>query len=71
MLEISTFEFIKMQTFVQEEKSLNLRPKMSLFSIFRLKFGKMLSYLKSAISNLPNANFRVKVKILKFGKKNA
>ena len=50
MLEISTFEFIKMQTFVQEEKSLNLRPKMSLFSIFRLKFGKNVIIFE--ISNL-------------------
>ena len=39
---------------------LNLGPKMLYFGIFWLEFQKLLSYLKSAPSNLSNCKFREK-----------
>ena len=52
---ISTLEFSEMQKIVQNKqtnKKSNLGPKMPYLGILGCKFEKVLSYLKSASSNL-------------------
>ena len=55
-----------MQRFVQNEKFLNFEPKMPHLGVLGNNFEKVLSYLKSAPSNL-----KMKIKMLKFGTKNS
>ena len=54
IFEISTLEFIYLQNFVKKRKCLNLGPKIPYLGIFRLEFESILSYTKSAPSNLAN-----------------
>ena len=56
--------FFQMQSFVENKNSSNLGPKMSYLGIFKQELKKLLSYLKSAPSNLSNCNV-----YLKFGTK--
>ena len=62
IFEISAFELVRLQTFMKKQKCLNFGPKMPylgfleqkcLFGYFWARiFKKLLSYLKSAHSNL-------------------
>ena len=52
ILAISTLEFAEMQKIIQNKKKSHLGPKMPYLRILRCKFEKVLSYLKSASSNL-------------------
>ena len=40
LFEISIFEFVNMQSFIQKQKTLNLGPKIPYLCIFALKFNK-------------------------------
>ena len=53
ILEINTFEFAEFQSFTHNEKTLNLGPKRLYFCTIHPEFEKkLLSYLKSTLSNL-------------------
>ena len=55
IFEISTLKFVYLQHFEKKQKYLRLGPKMSYFSIFSgWNLKTILSYWKSATSNLPN-----------------
>ena len=65
-------EFAKMQKIVQNEKKVNLGPKMPYLDILGWKFEKLLSYLKNQQPGIcHNAKFFAKLKILNLGTKNA
>ena len=71
IFEISTLKFVKLQNFPKKQKCLNLGPKMPYWVFLGYNFKKLLSYLKSATSNLSNCKFREKTKLPKFRTKNA
>ena len=52
VFEISTLQFFKFQSFLQLKKFLNLGPKIPYLGVLGSTFEKLLSYLKSASSNL-------------------
>ena len=70
IFEISVLEFVLLQSLVQKQKSLNLVPKMPYFDFLGWNLKIILSYLKSAPSNLSNCKISRKNKMLKFGTKN-
>ena len=51
--KINTLEYSKMQSFCAETKSLNVGPKMLYVSMYglRLSYLRLVSYLKSPLSN--------------------
>lgn len=57
IFEINNLTFLKMQSLVQGEKTINLGPKMSYVGIFGWNLKMILSYLKSAPSILSRINF--------------
>ena len=52
VIGISTLEFAEMQKFVKKKKKSILGPKLPYLGILGCNFEKVLSYLKSASSNL-------------------
>ena len=52
MFGISTLKFVKKKNIVQNKKTSNMEPKMPYLCLVGFKFEKVLSYLKSAPSNL-------------------
>ena len=52
IFEISALEFVKLQSFVKKQKFLKLKLKMSLLGVLECNFERLLSYLRSAPSNL-------------------
>ena len=66
---INTVEFAEMQKLKKNKEKVELVTKIALFGYFGRKFEKVLSYLKSASSNLQK--FEAKSKIPNFGTKNA
>ena len=73
IFEISSLKFVNLQHFVKKIMS-KFGTKNALLGIFGLEFEeKLLSYLKSALSNLSNCKIsrKKRSKISKFGTKNA
>ena len=63
IFETSTFEFAKIKSFMLKKKKEKQRTNSVLFGIFfNWNFKKLLSYLKSAPSNLPKCNVSCKPK---------
>ena len=61
IFEIKALKFVKLKTFKKKQKGINLRPNMPYLSTFWWNFKKVLSYLKTAPSNLSNSKpFRKK-----------
>ena len=52
MFQIRKLEFVLLQSLVQKQKSLNLRPKIPYFGVFGWNLGKLFSCLKSVPSSL-------------------
>ena len=73
IFEISSLKFVNLQHFVKKIMS-KFGTKNALLGIFGLEFEeKLLSYLKSALSNLSNCKIsrKKRSKMSKFGTKNA
>ena len=66
IFEISTFEFVKIQSFKLKKNKLNLKPKLSYMGILDWNLKKLLLYLKSAPSNLSycKASYKKKLWVL-------
>ena len=60
--EISAFEFIKLQSYVQKLKFLKLGPKMPYLGVLGSNFEKLLSYLKSVPRIYLIVNFGAKIR---------
>ena len=69
IFEISTFEFVKMQSFMLKEKKLNLEPRMLYLGIFGLEFENAIVMFEiSTFEFVKMQSFMLKGKI-KFGTK--
>ena len=67
--KISTLESVIKQSFVQNKETSNLDQNYFIWVLAVCNFEKLLSHLKSALCQ--SAKFCTKIKILKFGIKNA
>ena len=71
IFEISTLKFVCLQNFTKKQERLNLGQKIPDLSILGLEFWKLLSYLKSASSNLSIRRISRKTKMPKLRTENA
>ena len=71
MFQINTFGFVLLQSLVQNQKSLNLGPKMPGLGIFGLKFENTIIIFEIGTLKfvLAAAKFGAKLKILKVSSK--
>ena len=72
VFEVSALEVVYLQSFVQISKFLNLEPKMAYLAVLVRNFEKSIVIVEiSSLELVFFAKFGAKIKILKFGIKNA